>query len=297
VDEASKGSRDPQPQSQLLTSLLPPAPAASADEVVERLGLWERPPRRLAAAGPAAAGSARPYVLLNMVSSTDGRASAGGRSAPLSGPADRALFRALRTPVDAVLAGAGTVRSERYGRVLRDPERRAERRSRGMSEEPLACIATSRLALDPALPLLAEPAAKVVVLTGSAQELPSTAAAVSYVRAGTERMLDLPRALADLREQHGVELLLCEGGPHLAGELLAAGVLDELFLSLSPMLLGSPAGAGREPRILSGVELDPPVALELLSVLHSGSALFLRYRVAGSERVSRETMESSSLAS
>jgi riboflavin biosynthesis pyrimidine reductase len=281
----------------LLRSLLPPAPSADADEVIERLGLWQRPQQASHGAHASAAGAERPRVLLNMVSSTDGRASAGGRSAPLSGAADRSLFHALRTPVDAILAGAGTIRAERYGRVLREPERRAMRRERGFSDEPLACIATSRLALDPGLPLLAEPAANVVILTGSDAELPATAASVSYVRAGSERTLDLPGALRLLREQHGVQLLLCEGGPHLAGELLAAGVLDELFLSLSPLLLGSVAGAAREPRIVAGIELDPPVRLELLSVLESSSHLFMRYRVAPSELASAETISSSSLAS
>ncbi len=292
----TQGSSDPEAQSHLLHSLLPPGPAATADEVVERFGLWERPAAGTRDGPAHEDGEPRPRVLLNMVSSTDGRATAGGRSAPLSGAADRALFHALRTPVDAILAGAGTVRAERYGRVLREPERRALRVARGLSEEPLACIASSRLALDPGLPLLADADAKVVILTGSSRELPATAASVGYVRAGSERSLDLRRALQLLRERHGVELLLCEGGPHLAGELLAANLLDELFLSLSPLLLGSTTGAEREPRIVTGVELDPPARLELLSVLDSDSHLFLRYRVLASERVSRETIPSSSLA-
>ena len=278
-----RGVSDPQQQSHLLRSLLPPAPAAEADEIVERFGLWERGQPGQQGLEQAQGPSQRPYVLLNMVSSADGRASAGGRSAPLSSAADRALFHALRTPVDAILAGAGTVRTERYGRVLGDPARRAMRVARGFSPEPLACIASSRLALDPELPLLAEPEAEVVLLTGSDAVLQPTAAAVSYVRAGDEHRLDLPAALVLLRERHGVELLLCEGGPHLAGALLAAGVLDELYLALAPTLLGSAQGAQREPRIVDGIELDPPVALELLSVLESSSHLFLRYRVVASE--------------
>ncbi len=94
-----------------------------------------------------------------------------------------------------------------------------------------------------------------------------------------------------------MQSILCEGGPHLACQLLAAGLIDELFLSLSPLLAGGEPSAGEALRILAGGELEPPVELELLAVLHSDSGLFLRYGVSARERVSRETMLSSSLAS
>jgi riboflavin biosynthesis pyrimidine reductase len=233
---------------------------------------------------------------MNMVSTADGRASLGGRSAPLSSPADRELFHALRAACDAVLVGAGTLRDERYGRMIRDPDVRALRAERGLSEEPLACVVSGRLALDPSIPLLAEPAARVAVLTASSGELAGAAAVVSYVRAPPGSELDLAAALEVLADSYGVGLLLCEGGPHLAGQLVAGGLLDELFLSLSPLL------AGGEPdpaamRILAGPELDPAVELQLLSVQESASHLFLRYGVVAPERVSRETMPSSSEAS
>ncbi len=89
----------------------------------------------------------RPYVVLNMVSTADGRATLDGRSGPISDPADRALFHALRTAVDAVMAGAATVRVERYGRIIPDASRRARRVERGLSAEPLACIVSGRLSL------------------------------------------------------------------------------------------------------------------------------------------------------
>lgn len=268
--------------------LLPPGDPVTAERIVEELGLWERP--------PADAPAGRPRVLLNMVSSTDGRATLHGRSAPLSGSADRALFHALRLPVDAVLAGAGTVRAERYGRMIRDEPGRAMRLARGMSEEPLACIASRSLALDPGIPLLAEPRARVVVLTASEGGLGACEAEVSYVRADAAGQLDLAAALAVLRERHGVELLLCEGGPHLAASLLTAGLLDELFLSLSPRLAGGDPAGGGPLRILAGPELDPAVELRLSGVLESDSHLFLRYVVVAPDRVSRVTTESSSLA-
>jgi len=272
----------------LLRPLLPPGAPATAAEIVEHLGLWER-----AAGLP---GGARPRVMLNMVSTADGRATLGGRSGPISGPADRELFHALRAPVDAVLVGAGTIRAERYGRLIPDPARRALRLERGLPEEPLACIVTGSLGLDTDTPLLAEPAARVLLLTPSEAELGPTGARLDYVRAAREGALDLAGALVELAMRHGVESLLCEGGPALAGELLAAGLVDELFLSVSPKLAGGDPPGGPAPRIVSGAELEPAAELELRGVLESDSHLFLRYSVVAPERVSRETMPSSSVA-
>jgi riboflavin biosynthesis pyrimidine reductase len=271
---------------ELLRGLLPAAPPASAADTVAALGLWERPRQA----------RTRPRVLLNMVSSADGRATLKGRSAGLSSAADRALFHALRSASDAVLVGAGTLRAERYGPLIRDPAVRELRRERGLAEQPLACIASSSLSLDPEIPLLAEPATRVAVLTSSPGELPPCAAEVSYVRCEAGGRLDLAAALEQLHERFGVHLLLCEGGPHLAGDLVAAGALDELFLSLSPQLVGGEAGAGRELGIVAGMELAPPLQLELAGVLQGPSQLFLRYGVVAPERVSRATIESSSLA-
>jgi riboflavin biosynthesis pyrimidine reductase len=139
------------------------------------------------------------------------------------------------------------------------------------------------------------------VVTPATGELAASAASVHYVRAARGGSLELRTALAELHERFDVQLVLCEGGPHLATELLAAGLLDELFLSLAPMLAGG-EGGGTPPakaptlRILAGAELDPAVELELLGALESGSRLFLHYGVVAPERVSRETIESSSLA-
>jgi riboflavin biosynthesis pyrimidine reductase len=266
-----------------LRSLLPPGEApASAQRVVERLGLWDRPQP--------------PRTLLNMVSTVDGRATLGGRSGPLSSRADRELFHALRAAVDGVLVGAGTVRAERYGRTISDEARRELRQSRGLPAEPLACVVSGRLALDADIPLLAEPAARVVVLTSSQASLPASRARVEYVRAERDGRLDLGAAIAEVRERFEVASLLCEGGPHLAGELLAAGLVDELFLSLSPLLAGGEPSAGEALRIIGGVELEPPVELELLGALQDESFLFLRYGVSAAARVSRETTASSSPA-
>ncbi len=229
----------------------------------------------LAAHGP----RGRPYVMLNMVSTVDGRASIDGRSGGLGNGADRALFHALRAAVDGVLAGAGTVRAERYGRMIRDADVRRARVERGLPAEPLACIVSGRLALPSDVPLLAEREARVAILTPSPASLTGVAADVEYVRAEHDGALDLPRALAELGERFGVCTLLCEGGPHLNGELLRADLVDELFLSLSPKLAGGEDVGGESLRIVAGAELGEPRELELLSTLESESHLFLRYRV------------------
>jgi riboflavin biosynthesis pyrimidine reductase len=272
----------------LLRRLLPPGDPATVEEIVEGLGLRDR----------AAARAQRPYVLLNMVSTADGRATIGGRSGPIGDRADRELFHGLRSAVDAVMVGAGTLRMERYGRIIPQEPRRRLRRERGLSEEPLASIVSGRLTLAPDIPLLAHPAARVAIVTSSAASVPASGAQIDYVRAQRDGQLDLPAALAELRERFAVHTLLCEGGPHLASQLLAAGLVDELFLSLAPKLAGGDPASGEALRILAGQQFEPPLELELLGASESDSQLFLRYGVGVSapESVSRETTLSSSLA-
>jgi riboflavin-specific deaminase-like protein len=283
--------------------LLPPGDPVTAREIIADLGLHEpsfgaaaytpRPPDT-----PGASGRTRPYVVLNMVATLDGRATIAGRSGPISGGADRALFHGLRGVVDAVMAGAGTVRAERYGPIVPDPERRRLRAERGLREQPLACVVSASLAgLTPELPLLADAGSRVILLTPSPRSLPELAARVEYVRMPREDgSLDLDAALRELHDRLHVRTLLCEGGPHLNAQLLSAGLVDELFLSISPLLAGGGARAGaglaerereREPipddrsplRILAGADLPAPARMELCSALEHDSHLFLRYRV------------------
>jgi riboflavin biosynthesis pyrimidine reductase len=299
ADPVAQNPDPDRPRPPQLRRLFPAGAPASAEEIVSGFGLDRS--EGLGPAHPTARPANRPRVILNMVSTADGHATLGGRSGPLSGPADRALFHALRLAVDAVMAGAATVRVERYGRIIPDESRRRLRVERGLSEEPLACIVSGRLALEGDIPLLADPAARVVILTSSSASLPAGApsaagaagaagAKVEYIRTARDGRLDLAAALAELRARFDVHTLLCEGGPHLNAQLLEAGLVDELFLSLSPLLAGGdfdgnpahPNPAHPEAlRILAGPELSPPVALELRGVLEHDSGLFLRYSVAG----------------
>jgi len=251
--------------------LLPPGASADAREIADGLDFAER--------AQAHADRDRPYLILNMVSTLDGRASLDGRSGAIGNRADRELFHALRADVDAVMAGAGTVRVERYGRIVAKEPVRRMRLERGLSAEPLACIVSGRLSLPLDTPLLGEPEARVVIVTSSAASLPETAAQVQYVRAARHGELDLALAMRELHERFGVHTLLCEGGPHLNTQLLLAGVVDELFLSLAPKLAGGEDATGEALRILAGAAFAAPAELELLGVLESESHLFLRYAV------------------
>ena len=250
-----------------LRRLLPEPGEVSSEEATSGLRLGELAP------------PGRPYLVLNMVSSLDGRATLAGRTAGLGGRADRELFHGLRTQADAVMAGAGTVRKERYGRMVRDPERRGRRRREGLGENPLACVVSGSLAGLADTPLFEAPEQRVAILTATDDELPPTAAPVEYVRArgagGAPGRVDLRAALARLREEWRVRSILCEGGPTVNADLLAAGLVDELFLSLAPTLL-----AGEEPlTIVDGPALPEPVELEPVSALEHTGELFLRLRV------------------
>jgi riboflavin-specific deaminase-like protein len=213
----------------------------------------------------------RPYMVVNMVSSLDGKAAFEGRTAGLSTPADRRLFHQLRAQVDAVMVGAGTLRTERYGRMVKAEEARERRAAEGLDADALAVVISASLGLPPDLPLLQEPDQKVVIATASDAELPDTAAQVEYLRLGD----DLPLLMARLREDHGVRSVLCEGGPTLNSHLLAAGLVDELFLTLNPKLVG---GADAFTIVAGGL-LPQPSELELISVATGDGDLFTRWRV------------------
>lgn len=266
---------NPEPQANepalTLKRLLPAAGPATVEQFVDELQL---------AAAAEDETRERPYLLLNMIATADGRATLGGRSGALGGRADKELLYGLRTAVDAVMAGAGTIRAERYGQLIRDDRGRQIRRDRGLAKEPLACIVSGRLALDSKIPLLAESGTRVAILTSSEASLPQDCRAeISYVRKARDGQLDLPGAMAELYERLGVRTLLCEGGPHLNAQLLAHGLVDELFLTLSPKLAGGDA-VSETLRIVSGPEFDPPLGLELAGALEHDSYLFLRYRVS-----------------
>jgi riboflavin biosynthesis pyrimidine reductase len=224
------------------------------------------------AAGPALG---RPWVRANMVASADGAASVAGRSAGLSSEADRQLFSVLRSLADVILVGAGTARAEKYRAVTEDeawPQLRA-----GRTATPPIAVVTRSLDLDPGSPLLntAPADARTIVLT--------TERAPAGRRADMARHADVavtgqdsvsPAAAIAALAERGHRRILVEGGPHLLGQIAAAGLLDELCLTVSPLLAG-----GRAGRILGG-DGEVPAAqagLELAHLLADDGFLFCRY--------------------
>ncbi len=241
-----------------LRRLAPEPGELTADELVQELRFGDL------------AGPDRPYVAVNMVATTDGRASVLGRTAPISSVPDRQLFHALRTRVDAVMVGAGTIRTERYGRLVRDPERRRLREAAGLAPDPVAIVVSGSLDLPADVPLLQDPESHVVVVTASERVLEGCAARVEYLRSSP---VDLAGALAALRAEHGVRSILCEGGPALNSSLLAHGLLDELFLTTVPKIAG---GAGALT-IMGEAPLAEPLDLRLVWLLEAEGELFARY--------------------
>ena len=212
----------------------------------------------------------RPYLGINMVSSLDGKATLDWRTKGLSSDIDRRLFHHLRTQADAVMVGAGTAREERYGRMTKNDELRQKRVNEGLVPDALAVVVSGRLDLPPDLPLLNDPDQRVVIATASENELPEVQAHIEYARVGD----DLPRLMAYLHEEHGVRSVLCEGGPTLNSHLFAADLVDELFLTLTPKLLGGAAAL----TIVAGRELVEPLEPNLVSVAETDGELYTRWR-------------------
>jgi riboflavin-specific deaminase-like protein len=222
----------------------------------------------------ARAGDERPYVVANFISSADGRASFQGRSGALGDPADRYLFHGLREQVDAVFAGSRTLKIERYGRIIRDAEVRHRREQAGRAPEPLAVVVTRSGEVPFDIPLFAEPEARIALFSAVHVDLSGCAARVELVRLDPGE-LTLTTVMRRVQSDFGVASLLCEGGPTVFGSLLQEQLVDELFLTLSPKLVGG----GASPTISSGTELKELQPTEVVWTLEHDGALYMRYRL------------------
>jgi riboflavin-specific deaminase-like protein len=237
---------------------------STGTEATARELLAEVRPRERAPAG-------RPFVFVNMVASVDGRAQVKGRASELGEEGDLEMLLELRALADAVLIGPGTFRAEGYARLVGSEERRAYRASLGLPPDPAAVILSRSLDVPWDAGLFADAAQPVLVYTGSAEEPPETVAPVEIVRLDDP----MPAAmLADLRRR-GIAALLSEGGPTLLSGLLEADVVDELFLTLAPVLTGDPLAL----RIVEGEGLSSARRARPVWVLRAQGELFLRYAV------------------
>jgi riboflavin biosynthesis pyrimidine reductase len=220
-----------------------------------------------------------PWVMANMVGGLDGSAAIGGRVADLSAKPDRQLFRLMRALADVVLVGAETVRREGYRSIRLPQELAAARLAAGRQATPRLAVVTRSLDLDwSGRPFgAAPPESRALVITckGADPGRLGRAREVTDVLIAGEDRVDPEQAVLGLAEL-GLRIVLCEGGPTLLGELVSAGRLDELCLTIAPLMGGDPLKIAMSP---GGAPLRH---FALRHVIRDGDTLFLRYeRPAG----------------
>jgi riboflavin biosynthesis pyrimidine reductase len=212
------------------------------------------------------------WLRVNFVSSADGSVSVDGLSGGLSSAGDKRVFGILRVLTDVVLVGSGTAHAENYKPARRRDSLVSLRE--GRPPAPPIALVTASLHLDLGSPLFTEAAPEsrtiVITCTSSGEKLRAETAKVADVIVAGEDTVDLAAALNVLAGR-GLGRVLCEGGPHLFGDLGAAGLVDELCLSLSPVLAGPGPG-----RIIAG-DQSPARPLALHQALNDDGFLFLRY--------------------
>lgn len=212
-----------------------------------------------------------PTLRVNFIAAVDGAVTIDGTSGPLGGPGDKQIFDLLRMTCDALVVAAGTVRTERYDALRLDEAGRAWRRERGLPEFPLMVVVSSSLRLDPGQLVFADAPIRPLVVTSAGQSPPPGLAEVAEILVLGDDEVDLAAMVAELHRR-GATQILCEGGPRLFGALIAADLVDEVCLTVSPVLTGGGAG-----RIAAGLDGHPPRRMALRSVLSSDDMLFLRY--------------------
>ncbi|MEV0396692.1 pyrimidine reductase family protein [Polymorphospora rubra] len=213
---------------------------------------------------------AAPTLRVNFVASADGAVEIEGHSAGLSGGPDKRVFGVLRMLCDALVVGAGTLRHEGYRALRLDDRRRAWRVAHGLPPYPTLVVVSGALDLDPRQAAFADAPVRPVILThGRAPQRPDLAEVADLVTVGDDAV-DLGAAV-DLLRGRGHRQLLCEGGPQLFGGLTAADLVDEVCLTVSPLLAG--AGAGR----ITAGPASPPRTMRLRHALAADDVLILRY--------------------
>lgn len=219
----------------------------------------------------------RPYVVVNMVASIDGKAVIEGTEQGLGSKEDKERMQELRAHVDAVMNGANTLRQSGASSRVRARELQEWRREHGKTEHPLGVIVTSKGDFETKGPYFERPGLESVILASA-----MTKKRKAEIEALGPEVYDLPKAgglasgLRYLRRDKGVELLLCEGGATLNAQLLAIGAVDEWFQTLSPMLVG-----GRDRLTVLEGSRRPPVQVNPVSAITNpdNGEIYLRYRV------------------
>ncbi|WP_233266950.1 pyrimidine reductase family protein [Tomitella fengzijianii] len=233
-----------------------------------------------------------PWLRMNFITSVDGAVAVDGRSGRLGGPGDRRVFGLLRSLADVIVVGAGTVRTENYGGARIPAAIRRQRAAAGRPETPRIAVVSASARIDaghrvfhdtavPPLVLVSASAdpARVRALSGAGAEVvvlperPGSSGMAGGASSAAPRP-DVAR-IAPLLAGRGLPRVLCEGGPNLAGQLLAAGAVDELCLTLAPMLVG-----GNAPRMAVGPAATPASLSRRHLLADDDGALFTRWTVA-----------------
>jgi riboflavin biosynthesis pyrimidine reductase len=210
-------------------------------------------------------------VRVNMVNSLDNEAAFNGRVAAISDATDHRLLLNLRAYADVILVGAGTVRAEAYGPViLRDDQRRSRTERLGMSAEPPVAVVTTRGVLPAESRLFGVTPRPIVITTRAAAASAPATDDHDVIVAGDDHV-DLPVAISALRER-GFRRVLCEGGPSLLQSLAECDLIDEMCVTVSPMVAGGQGGTSGAP-----TGLTEPRRLRLAHVLSHNDFLYLRY--------------------
>lgn len=221
----------------------------------------------------------RPWVMVNMIASVDGATAVNGASGDLGGPADRAVFRAVRASCDWILVASGTATAEGYRSPNPDETVVGRRLDAGRSPTPRLAIVTAGGALDPTIPALADTTAhnehvdnqRTLVITGEAAD-PERLAALNAEIVRLRMPVPQPDAVLGELHRRGAAVVLCEGGPTWNGRMTEAGLVDELCLSISPILAG-----GTSSRIVADAAQAVPARMRLSRLLTEGGLLFARY--------------------
>ena len=216
-----------------------------------------------------------PRVRANFIASLDGAATHEGRTRGLNNADDKQVFDLLRMMCDVVLLGAGTLRAEGYTDLRVDETAALWRAAHGLPAQPTLAVASGALDLSPDMAAFAQAPARPVIFThgrSSPEKRRQLSRTADVVACGTET-LDA-RAMLVALAQRGLRQVLCEGGPHLLGTLIQADCIDELCLTLSPVLENGDAG-----RIAAGAPLTPR-GMRLGHVIAAGDMLMLRYERA-----------------
>jgi riboflavin biosynthesis pyrimidine reductase len=211
----------------------------------------------------------RPWVMANFVTTIDGAAVVDGGSTAINDEDDRTMFGSIRAVPDFILVGAETVRAENYRPVELDERRHQARLEAGLEEVPHLIVVTRSLSLDPEMRVFGNPNRRVTILTGEeapAERAEALAEVADVVRLGGTSPADF------LHYLRLAKVVLCEGGPSVIGQFIAAGLVDEMAITVAPLLV-----AGASVRMASGPAADPPLEMSLDRVLYGDRSLFLRY--------------------